>query len=240
MSNYTRFRDLHVPGKPLVLFNVWDAGSAKAVAASGCDAIATSSWSVANAHGYTDGEKVPLAFAIENLRRIVQSVDVPVSIDLESGYDDVSASVRQAVEAGAVGCNLEDSYPENGSLRPIGEQVRRIREARRAAGESFFLNARTDVYFHPGAAIEEVLERARAYAEAGADGLFVPGLADEPAIARLTAESPLPVNIMTGPDTPPLRRLRELRVARVSHGPGPWLAVMKALEQAARDAAIAD
>jgi 2-methylisocitrate lyase-like PEP mutase family enzyme len=140
--------------KPLVLFNVWDAGSAKAVAAAGVKAIATSSWSVANANGFSDGERIPLAVAINNLRRIVAATDLPVTVDLESGYGDSSeilpVAISQAIGAGAVGCNLEDSFPSNGKLRTIADQCERIRRARQtsdAAGFHFFINARTDVFF---------------------------------------------------------------------------------------------
>src|SRR5437016_391588 len=125
MANQARkaeqFRALHIPGKPLILFNIWDAGSAKAVANGGAKALATSSWSVANANGFSDGEQTPLNFAIENLRRIVVATDLPLTADLESGYGDspevVGETVRLAIEAGAIGCNLEDSFPANGELR---------------------------------------------------------------------------------------------------------------------------
>jgi len=242
------FHALHIRGTPVVLFNIWDAGSAKAVVAAGARALATGSWSVAKANGYTDGEKTPFELAIGNIRRIAQAVDVPVSIDIESGYgttpDAVAKSIEQTIEAGAIGCNLEDSFPENGQLRGIDEQAERIRRARKAADASgirYFINARTDVFFQKDsqqneAALAEVLERARAYAEAGADGLFVPGLSDETLIARLTAAASLPVNIMVGDKTPSLPRLAQLGVARVSHGPGPFLRAMKALEEAAREA----
>jgi 2-methylisocitrate lyase-like PEP mutase family enzyme len=246
------FHTLHVPGRPLVLFNIWDPGSAKAVAAAGAHAIATGSWSVANANGYADGERVPLDLAIDNLLRIVQAVDVPVTVDLESGYGKTPTAVAQAIErtiqAGAIGCNLEDSFPENGHLREIAEQVERIKHARKAAdgaNVSYFINARTDVFFQPSpgghddAALADALQRARAYADAGANGLFAPGLTDESLISRLAAASPLPLNIMVVETTPSLSKLAQLGVARVSHGPGPYLAMMKNLEQAARDAAIA-
>jgi len=244
-----QFRALHIPGKPLVLFNVWDAGSAKAVAASGAKAIATGSWSVANANGFADGEHIPLAYAIENLRRIVGATELPVTIDLESGYGDapevVGETVRLAIDAGAVGCNLEDSFPANGKLREPAAQADRIRRARHvadAAGIRFFINARTDVFFHAppeqhgDAMVIEAVSRAHAYVEAGADSLFAPGLADITLIARLAKECPLPLNIMVGGSTPPLQVLAENGVARVSHGAGPYIMVMKALEEAARAA----
>jgi 2-methylisocitrate lyase-like PEP mutase family enzyme len=245
------FRALHIPGKPLVLFNIWDAGSAKAVAAAGAKAIATSSWSVANANGFSDGEQIPLALAIENLRRIVGATDLPVTIDLESGYGDTpevtAETVALALEAGAVGCNLEDSFPTNGKLRETVNQRERIRSARRMADEAglrFFINARTDVFFqrppadHGNAMLEEAVERAHAYAEAGADGIFAPGLVDAKLIARFAQLSQLPVNIMVGDGTSPLQVLAEHGVSRVSYGPSPYLTAMKALEEHARTAGV--
>lgn len=243
-----QFRALHVPGNPLILFNIWDAGSAKAVTKAGAKAIATGSWSVANANGFDDGEQLPLTLAIENLRRIVRATDLPVTIDLESGYgatpEAVGNTIRRAIEAGAVGCNLEDSFPADGKLRGIADQVERIRAARRAADAAggFFLNVRTDVFFQgpPNEHNEEMLvaamERGRAYADAGGDGLFAPGLVNIDFIARLVEASPLPLNIMASDATPPVRVLAQHGVARVSHGPGPYRMVMKALEDAARAA----
>jgi methylisocitrate lyase len=224
---------LHVKGKPLVLFNVWDAGSAKAVIAGGAKAIATGSWSVASANGFADGERIPLELAIENVRRIAASIDLPVTADLESGYgrtpEDVVGTIVLALDAGAVGCNLEDSFPGNGKLRGIADQAIRIRRARETADASnaaFFINARTDVFFqrppehHDEGMLAETIERAHAYADAGANGLFAPGLADIRLIARLASASPLPLNIMVGDATPPLRELAEHGVARVT-GRGP-------------------
>lgn len=242
-----QFRALHVPGKPLILFNIWDAGSAKAVTAAGARAIATGSWSVANANGSADGEQFPLASAIDNLRRIVKVTDLPVTVDLESGYGETSAQVGEtiamAIEAGAIGCNLEDSYPKDGTLRPAADHVERVRSARQAAEAAkvpFFINARTDVFFqrdaelHDDAMVDAALERGRVYAEAGASGLFVPGLVNIALIKRVTGASPLPVNIMIGSKSPPIAELAQNGVARVSHGPGPYLLAMKTLEDAAR------
>ena len=243
------FASLHVAGAPLVLFNAWDAGSARAVAEAGAKAIATGSWSVAAANGFGDGERLPLALAIDNLRRMVAAVDLPVTVDLESGYgeapDAVAATVTAALEAGAVGCNLEDSVPADGSLRTIADQAARlaaVSAVAERAGVALFVNARTDVFFqapadaHDMAMVDAALERARAYADAGASGLFVPGVVAEDLIARLVEASPLPVNVMVMPATPPRARLAELGVARISHGPGPYLGAMQWLAQAARDA----
>ena len=244
-----QFHALHVAGQPLVLFNAWDAGSAKAVAAAGAQAIATGSWSVAAANGAGDGEKLPLDVAIANLARITASVPLPVSIDLESGYGPAPSAVAQAVTlaigAGAIGCNVEDSIPGSGALREPGAQAERIQAARAAAAAlqiSFFINARTDLFLnappatHDEAMVDAALARAAAYAAAGANGLFVPGLADPALIARVVQASPLPVNIMVMDSTPSLKEMAALGVARVSHGPRPYLAMMKALEAAARAA----
>ncbi len=241
------FKALHVPGRPLILFNIWDAGSAKAVAAGGAKALATGSWSVAAANGFPDGERIPLDLCVANLRRIVDAVDLPVTLDLESGYGADPAAVGEAfarvVQAGAIGCNIEDSFPESGSLRETADQAARLRAARAAAdglGVPAFLNARTDVFFQAGpdrhdeGMVAAALERGRAYADAGADGLFVPGVVSERLIGLLVEGSPLPVNIMAGAATPPAARLAELGVARISHGPGPYRQAMRALEEAAR------
>jgi methylisocitrate lyase len=244
-----QFQSLHVPGQPLVLFNAWDAGSARAVADAGARAIGTGSWSVAAANGFADGEKLPFALALDNLRRMVAAVELPVTIDIESGYGDapeaVAATVTAALEAGAIGCNLEDSFPADGRLREVQDQAARLVAARRAAdgaGVAMYLNARTDVFFqkpadaHDMAMVEAALERARAYADAGASGLFVPGVIAEALIARLAEASPLPVNIMLMPGVPARARLAELGVARISHGPGPYLGAMRWLTDAARAA----
>jgi methylisocitrate lyase len=219
------------------------------VATGGAKAIATGSWSVANANGFADGELLPLRLAIDNLRRIVDATDLPVTVDLESGYGDspevVAETIGFAIDAKAVGCNLEDSFPANGRLREIADQAARIRSARQAADAGnfrFFINARTDIFFqlppehHNDAKVVEAIERARAYADAGADGIFAPGLVDISLIARLAEASPLPLNIMIGDTTPAVAALAQNGVARVSYGPRPYLIAMRALQEAARAA----
>jgi 2-methylisocitrate lyase-like PEP mutase family enzyme len=242
LSKAQQFNALHIAGTPLILFNVWDAGSAKAVAGAQARAIATGSWSVAAAHGAQDGEKLPLELAIANLARIVAATDLPVSIDVEGGYGDPARTVALTIEAGAIGCNLEDSFAHNGALRDIDDQVARIKAARKAAdasGIAYFINARTDVYFQTGtqaneaANLQSVIERATAYSEAGANGIFVPGLTDENLIAQLCLASPLPVNIMLS-DPASAVAYAKAGAARLSFGPAPYLLAMKALESEAR------
>lgn len=243
------FRALHVPGQPLVLFNAWDPGSAKAIAEGGAKAIATGSWSVADAHGFGDAEGLPFDLAIANAARIVGAVALPVTIDFEGGYaidpGKLAANFGTLLATGAVGCNFEDRVIGGDGLHPVAEQAERIRAMRRAAERAqvdAFINARTDIFLqarpesHDRAAVDAALERARAYADAGASGFFVPGLADEGSLARVCEASPLPVNAMMFAGMPDRRRLGELGVARVSHGPGPYRQAMKALTEAARAA----
>ncbi|NPT45011.1 isocitrate lyase/phosphoenolpyruvate mutase family protein [Paraburkholderia sp. 1N] len=240
------FRSLHRAGNPLILFNVWDAGSAATVAKAGAVALATGSWSVAMANGFSDGEKMPRALVMEVLAKIVRTTNLPVTVDLESGYgerlEDVAETITLSIEAGATGCNIEDSFPATGALRAVEDAAARIAAARSAAdraGGEYFINARTDVFFmrppeeHDSRMVEEALARGRAYAKAGADGLFVPGLQSPALIRELTAASPLPVNIMRLAETPSIAELAENGVARISHGPYPYIQAMKALAAAA-------
>ena len=227
------FRALHVPGSPLILVNIWDAGSAKVVAAAGAKAIATGSYGVAGAQGRADGEDFPISDALANLARILTMTDLPVTIDLESGYGAdpaaVGASVAKACAAGAAGINMEDRLPGAHDLLPIADAAARCAAA---AAAGLFVNARCDVFRGQDAAedgealVAAALTRARAYADAGADGFFVPFLADARCIGAICAASPLPVNILRGKGGPTHRELAELGVARISHGHQPWAAAM--------------
>jgi 2-methylisocitrate lyase-like PEP mutase family enzyme len=246
MSKYETFAKLHVAGDPLVLFNVWDAGSADAVAKSGAKAIATGSASVAAANGVGDGEKVPLELALANAERIVRAVELPVTVDFEGGYAGDPATVERNLEklasTGAVGCNFEDQIVGSDQLYSIAEQAARIAAARRGAGADFFINARTDIFLkapkdsHNEAMVDQALERARAYADAGASGFFVPLLSDLKLLERVCTQSPLPVNFMAFPRCPSNAEVAAAGVARISHGPFPHRALMAKLTEMARDA----
>ena len=247
------FRDLHIKGKPLVLFNIWDAGSAKVIEDAGAKAIATGSWSVAAANGFADGQVIPLDLAIENIKRIVDSVELPVSIDFEGGYtannSELRANIKRVIDAGAVGINFEDQIIGGDGLYSIAKQSSRIsaiREASDEAGIPIFINARTDVFLktypaeHTEEQLDEAIRRAVAYAEAGASGLFAPGLRAPSLIEKLCDVSAIPVNIMVLPDTPPTRELANLGAARISYGPGPYRMMMKALKEAGEKVFAAD
>jgi len=243
---FQRFAALHVPGDPVVLFNVWDVGSALAVAKAGAKAIATGSASVAMANGFGDGENLPMEFALGNARRIAASVDLPVTVDFEGAYSNDPAQVArnfaQLADTGVVGCNFEDQLVGGEGLHPIAVQAERIAAARGAVGTDFFINVRTDLFLkapqetHDEAMLNEAVERVRAYADAGASGFFVPMLGDLEMLSRLCAVSPVPVNFMTYPGCPSNADVAATGVARISHGPFPHMALMGQLEEAAREA----
>ena len=243
------FRNLHVKGSPVILFNIWDAGSARTIEQAGAKAIATGSWAVAAANGFEDGEKIPYELALKNLERIVATVALPVTLDLEGGYStdlsELKENIRKVIAAGAVGINFEDQIVGGDGLYAIEDQSARIEAVREASEEAsipLFINARTDVFLktypreHDEVDLEEAVERAKAYAEAGASGLFAPGLRDQEFIKELCERSPIPVNIMVLPDTPPPKVLAQQGVARISYGAGPYRQITEALKEAAQKA----
>jgi 2-methylisocitrate lyase-like PEP mutase family enzyme len=208
MNRAEHFAALHRPGDPLLLANAWDVASAVAIAGAGAQAIATTSAGVAWSLGVPDGADLGSRRAGAAVARIVAAVDLPVSADIEAGYgpapEDVAATVTAVLEAGAVGVNLEDRCGP--ALFDAVAQARRLAAARAAAdrlGVRLWINARTDLFLAGVGPAEErvraALGRARAYADAGADSLFVPGLVDLAAIAELAA-GPLPIAVMAGPD----------------------------------------
>lgn len=226
----TALRQLHASGM-VVLPNAWDVASAALIAQAGAPAVATTSAGLAWSQGYRDGEQLPRTDLFRLLRRIAEVVDVPVTADLKSGFgaDDsqVARTVTEVLEAGVVGINLEDGRPGGDGLFDLPVAAGRIAAARRAAVghgiPDLVINGRTDVYMReigdPAERPAEVLRRARAFADAGADCLFVPALADLEVLADLTARSPLPVNVFTGPGDATVAELRAAGVRRVTVGP---------------------
>lgn len=235
------FRSLHEGQTPLLLVNVWNAASARAAAEAGAVALGTTSFGIALDHGVSDGEHLPLDVSLGVVRDIVDAVSVPVTLDLEAGHGPdahaVEKSVSAAIDAGVAGINLEDSRPgQPGVLFDEAEQAERIAAARDAAdhaGVPIFVNARCDVFF--GALMDdqrrqsEAVDRASAYASAGADGLFLPGLVDIETIRAITASVSLPLNLMVMPGLPGLPQLSEAGVKRVSQGGALFLATVGAI-----------
>ncbi len=230
-----RFLELHRGPRILVLPNAWDAASARIFEEAGFPAVATTSAGVAFSLGFPDGERAPFSQVLAAVARIVAAVAIPVSADIESGYGptpaDVAESCRAMMAAGAVGVNLEDGTGD--PTRPLedaqlhAERIRAARESAESAG-GLVINARTDVYLRavgePATRFAETVRRANAYRAAGADCLFVPGVADAETIGRLAREIAGPVNVLAVPGTPPVAELERLGAARVSVGSGPMRA----------------
>lgn len=245
MSNkFEIFAGLHVAGDPVVLYNIWDVGSALAVVKAGAKALATGSHPVADANGWPDGEQVPIDFALSNAARIVDAVDLPVTVDFEGAYsadpDEGGRNAARLKNAGAVGCNFEDQWIGGEGVHPLDLQVQRIRAMRREVGAEFFINARTDLYLkvqeQDESLLEHVIERGKAFADAGASGFFVPRLADLKQVERVVREVPLPLNLIAFPGAPSKSDWASAGVARISHGPFPHRALMEQLTEAARAA----
>jgi 2-methylisocitrate lyase-like PEP mutase family enzyme len=233
-----------VPGDPVVLYNIWDVGSAIAVAAAGAKALATGSHPVGDAAGFGDGEQVPLDFVFANARRIMAAVDLPLTVDFEGAYStdpgEGAANVARLAATGAVGCNFEDQVIGGEGVHPLELQVRRIAAIRDAVGPAFFLNARTDLFLkatsRDDALVDRVIERGKAFADAGASGFFVPRMAETRHIERVVREVPLPLNLIAFPGAPAKSEWASAGVARISHGPFPHKALMAQLTEAARAA----
>ena len=243
-TDFETFAALHVPGDPVILYNIWDVGSALAVVAAGAKALATGSHPVADANGWPDGQQVPLDFALANAARIVGALEVPLTVDFESAYstepEEGGANVARLKATGAVGCNFEDQVIGGEGLHPLEQQVNRIAAIRRAVGDDFFINARTDLFLktqtYDEALVDQVVERGKAFADAGASGFFVPRLADPAQIERVVRDVPLPLNVIAFPGAPDKKLWADAGVARISHGPFPHRGLMATLTEMARAA----
>ncbi|CAM5267880.1 hypothetical protein GCM10010329_02380 [Streptomyces spiroverticillatus] len=220
----TLLQSLHRrPGTPLLLANAWDVASALVVEDAGSPAVATTSAGVAWSLGSPDGDVLDRDRALELVRRVAAAVKAPVTADIEGGFaetaEGVGETVAKVIEAGAVGINLEDGN------RAPAEQTGRIAAARAAAdkaGIPLYLNARIDTYLfglgEESGRLQETIARMRAYVDAGASGVFVPGVTDQETIAALVAAVDAPLNVLVGPGAPSVAELAELGVARISLG----------------------
>ena len=229
------FRRLHTEGV-LVLPNAWDAASARLVERAGAAAVATTSGAVAWSLGVPDGNRLPLELLAGAVERIAAAVAVPVTADVEAGEPDVAATVRAVLAAGAVGINIEDA------AAPPAVLATRITQAKQAAarrGVDLFVNARIDLYLfgigEPEGRLAETIARAAVYADAGADGIFVPGVIDLDLLRTLVTEIPLPINVLAGPHVPAVDELAAVGVRRVSVGTGLAQAAYAAADRAARE-----
>ncbi|MEO6831322.1 MAG: isocitrate lyase/phosphoenolpyruvate mutase family protein [Chitinophagaceae bacterium] len=241
-----QFYKLHHSGKMLVFPNVWDSLGAHLLESLGYPAIATASAAIALSNGYLDGEIIPFAKVVPILRSIVESVEIPVSADIECGYylnnEQFENNITQLLNTGIVGLNIEDFDSHSGLLLSIEEQSERISIIRKVAdkiGVPVFINARVDIYIHgdefttPEEKFAETVKRGLAYKMVGADCIFPIGIRQKDAIEKLISELKMPINILALPNIPDLKTLAEIGVARVSLGPGFLKIAMKAMKDLA-------
>lgn len=246
LEKISQFRSLHTPGNPFVLYNIWDAGSAKAVAESGAKALATGSWSVAAAHGYEDGQKIPFETVLSVSERVIACSSLPVSLDIEGGYatdeSSLKTNIEKVIAIGACGINFEDQVVGTSDLYSASEQASRIaviKEVAKAKQVPLFINCRTDLFLkNPSdkhsSLIEDAIARGNAYKDAGADGFFVPGLADPKLLQQICSGVNLPINALT--KTPEqLAQLRDTGVARCSFGPAPYKVALDDLKSRCKE-----
>ena len=240
-SRASELLSLHQAEKLLTLVNVWDVISAKVVAdVPGTSALATASHSIAASYGYEDGENISLDLMLEAVARIVESTSLPVTADLEGGYGDAAEAVRRAIGVGVVGANIEDQ------MKPVADAARQVEAIMKAAAAEgvpdFVLNARTDAFHlgrdkEPAVNLAAAMERGKAYLDAGAPVVFVPAFLDEEQVKTLVdAFGPQRLTLIAIPGTPPLHRLEELGVARVSFGPMSQNVALTALQELAEGA----
>ena len=241
----TRLRELHRGPSILILVNVWDVAGARLIESMGLPAVATSSAAVARSLGYPDGEHISRGEMLGVVGRIADAVKVPVTADMEAGYgktpEGMAGTARELLEAGAVGLNLEDSYQESRlvDLSLQRQKLIALKDAARAEGVHVVLNARTDAYLLKAVdddwRFQEAVRRAKAYRDAGADCIFVPGLNDAATIRRLLEESPGPLNVLAAKGGLSVPELERLGVARLSLGSGPARAALAAFRRIARE-----
>ena len=241
------FKKLHQGSEILILPNIWDSLGAALLESLGYPAVATASASVALTNGYEDGEHIPFREVLIRLETITDSVKVPVTADIESGYaitdEALEKNIEQVISTGIVGINLEDHDKQSDTLFSLETQSKRIRLVRKVAetmNVPLFINARTDVYLRgkgfitPEEKLNETLRRGKAYLDAGADGLFPPAMKDKDELAKLVASLRCPVNVIAFPGIPDFKTLKEIGVARISLGPGFLKIAIRAMKQLAQ------
>jgi 2-methylisocitrate lyase-like PEP mutase family enzyme len=236
MNNYGAFFQLHHQKSPFIIANAWNAKSAKIIENSGYAAIATSSGAIADSLGYADGEKIPFNELLYVVRRIISSISIPLSVDLERGYTndltELNDNIQKLIDAGVVGINLEDAQGEEIYLKKLNS----IKNYLTKTNQKLFVNARTDGFLQKiESPLERTLERARLYEDAGADGLFVTGVQDIAVVKEITSSVTLPVNVVGVPNLSSVEALTESGVKRISMAVLLYKATYNQLEKVVRN-----
>lgn len=236
MNNYEKFLQLHHLEKPFILPNVWNVKSAQIIENNGYDAVATSSGAIADSLGYADGEKIPFNELLYVVQRIISSINIPVSVDLERGYTndltELNDNVQKLIDVGVVGINLEDAQGEEIYLKKLNS----VKNYLTKNHQNLFINARTDSFLQKlESPLEKTLKRAKLYENAGADGLFVTGVQDIALVKEITSSVVLPVNVVGVPKLSSIEALTRCGVRRISMAVLLYKATYAQLEKVARD-----
>lgn len=226
MTKIQEFNELHSGQDLLFLGNAWDLLSALILEKVGFKAIGTTSWGIASSFGLADGECMEFEKQLGVIRTITENVNIPVSADIEAGYsediDTIITHVLRTADVGVAGINIEDSFKTRNGLREIKDHCKLLTKMRIALDQNGFkdlyINARTDTYLQGTPPLLETIERAKAYVESGASGIFVPGLAKDSDIRTISLEVKAPLNVLALPGVTNCSKLKELGVKRFSFG----------------------
>ncbi len=242
MKSFETFQQLHRNEAPLLLANIWDVNSARIFESKGYSAIGTSSQAVATSFGYEDGEKMPFDLLFLLAKRVVEIVNIPLTVDIEGGFSRSLSGILQNIDRlhdiGVVGLNLEDSLAgDTRRIQPVAafqQTLEAVAEHKTKHNLKIFLNVRTDGFLlKMPTALSETLERIKSYENAGADGIFVPCITNSADIKQVVNSTELPVNVMLMPNLPSVEELQSLGVKRVSMGPFAYQYVNKKTEDVA-------
>ncbi|MFY8274602.1 isocitrate lyase/PEP mutase family protein [Pseudoalteromonas sp. SSDWG2] len=226
MSSSRLFRELHEQSQPLLIANCWDPLSALVIEQSGAHAVATTSWGMSNHQGLVDGEQLTFEQVYNVVKAILKVINIPLSVDIEAGYslshNEIINNVLALATLGVAGINIEDKPSSANALRGIEEHTTLLKTLKNALRDhgfaDFFINARCDLCFQENWHTPQLLTRAKAYQEAGADCFFIPGLTDPAVLKELAQAMTIPINVMVLPQFCDLEQFKHLGIKRVSTG----------------------
>lgn len=226
MNKIQTFKELHTSEDLLFLGNAYDVLSALILEKAGFKAIGTTSWGIANSIGLTDGELIDFNRHLRIIQSIAENVNIPVSADIEAGYSDdpntIVNNVLRTADVGVAGINIEDSFKSQKGLKDIAQHSKLLSQIRTALDNNgfkdFYINARIDTYFQVENPLIDTIDRAKAYVESGASGIFVPGIINEEEIKEIILHVDAPLNILSLPGVTNCNKLKEIGVKRFSFG----------------------
>lgn len=241
-EKFNTFKSYHSKTNPLVLLNIWDFKSKELSEKGGVKTLATSSYAIADLHGYADGENMPFEDILSELEKIASNTSLPITVDIETGYaktaDGLKNNIKELIKLGIVGINIEDKIPDTDSLYSVEEFKNKLISIKQVSKE-IFINARTDMFFYGNIEdkntntdiLNETIKRIKEYESAGADGIFIPGLKNKEFIKEITENTSIPLNIMLDYRTENINEFQGLGISRFSFGPTIYLKLMEDAEK---------